>query len=381
MVAFPRLAAESLAFSILRVSFDERSGASLAARRRQRSFLPERKNLRFLRALPTTIVILFAFGFGAWGAMALWYRAPFPPALRMALGALWLAVMLAALVVFIAGRRRQGVGLGAVAIVLLLAWWSTLAPSGERDWAPEVARTVHGEVAGDRLTLTDVRNFEWRSESDFTPRWETRSYDLAKLASVDLIADYWTGEAIAHVFVSFGFSDGQYLAWSVELRKVRGQAWSALAGFFKQSELVALAGDERDLIRLRTNVREEDLRLYRLNVDRDVARKALLAYVEEANKLGAEPRWYNTATTNCTTAVFKIARMVEPGVPLDWRVFISGYFPDYAYDHHALDSAVPFAELRERSKISARAKAADAAPSAEFSKAIRVGVPGVPATP
>lgn len=337
--------------------------------------------MRFLRALLIAIAVLIAVGFGGWGAVALWYKTPLPPPLRIGVCAIWLAVMLAAGLALLAGRRRQGVGLGAAAIVLLLAWWSTLAPSGERDWAPEVARTVHGEVAGDALTLTDVRNFDWRSETDFTVRWETRRYDLSQLASVDLIADYWMGEAIAHVFVSFGFSDGRFLAWSVELRKTRGQAWSALAGFFKQSELVALAGDERDLIKLRTNVRGEDLRLYRLNVAPDLVRKALLAYVEEANKLAVEPRWYDTATTNCTTAVFKIARMVEPGVPLDWRVLISGYFPDYAYDHHALDDGVPFAELRERSKISARAKGADAAPSAEFSKAIRVGVPGIPAAP
>lgn len=146
---------------------------------------------------------------------------------------------------------------------------------------------------------------------------------------------------------------------------------------FKQSELVTLAGDERDLIRLRTNIRGEDLRLYRLNANPETARKALLAYVAEANALADKPRWYNTATTNCTTAVFRIARIVEPGIPLDWRVFISGYFPDYAYDRHALDQTLPFAELREKAKIAARAKAADAAPSEEFSRAIRGGIPGV----
>ena len=269
----------------------------------------------------------------------------------------------------------------AIAIAALLAWWSTLLPARERDWAPDVARTVHGAVTGDTLTLTDVRNFEWRTESDFTPRWETRSYNLSKLVSVDLIADYWAGEAIAHTLVSFGFSDGRFLTWSIELRRARGQTFSALAGFFKQSELVTLAGDERDLIRLRTNVRGEDLRLYRLNADPQIARKALLAYVEEANDLAAEPRWYNTATTNCTTVVFKIARIVEPSFPLDRRIFLSGHFPDYAYDHHALDQSVPFVELRERAKIAARAKAADAAPSADFSKAIRAGVPGIAESP
>ena len=139
--------------------------------------------------------------------------------------------------------------------------------------------------------------------------------------------------------------------------------------------------NDRDLIRLRTNIRGEDLRLYRLNASPAVARKALLAYVAEANDLADHPRWYDTATTNCTTAVFNIARVVEPGFPLDWRILLSGYFPDYAYDHHALDTSLPFAELRERAKISARAIAADAAPSAEFSRAIRAGVPGAAGAP
>ncbi len=337
---------------------------------------PPEPNLRLLRVLLILAAALIAAGFGVWGALALWYRPPFPP-LQTAVCALWVLAMLAALIGLFAGRPRRGLALLAVCIAALSAYWSTLAPSNARDWAPDVERALHGEVAGDLLTLTNVRNFDWRSESDFTPRWETRTYDLSTLLSVDLIADYWAGEAIAHTLVSFGFSDGRFLTWSIELRKVRGQAWSALAGFFKQSELVTLAGDERDLIRLRTNIRGEDLRLYRLAADPAAARKALLAYVAEADDLAEQPRWYNTATTNCTTAVFKIARIVEPGFPFDWRILVSGYFPDYAYDHHALDRSLPFDQLRERAKIAARSKAADAAPSAEFSQAIRVGVPGI----
>ena len=336
--------------------------------------------MRFLRILLILVAASTATGFGVWGVLALWYRPPFP-AFQIELCALWGAAMLAGLIGLICGWPRRSLALMAIAVTALFAYWSTLWPSNDRDWAPDVARAVRGEVAGDILTLTNVRNFEWRSESDFTPRWETRSYALDTLVSVDLVADYWTGEAIAHTLVSFGFSDGRFLTWSIELRKVRGQDWSALAGFFKQSELVTLAGDERDLIRLRTNIRGEDLRLYRLNASPAVARKALLAYVAEANDLADHPRWYDTATTNCTTAVFNIARVVEPGFPLDWRILLSGYFPDYAYDHQALDTSLPFAELRQRAKISARAIAADAAPSAEFSKAIRVGVPGAAGAP
>ena len=331
---------------------------------------------RFGRFCAGALVVLAVLGLAVWGALALWYRAPFAPPGRATLAAMWCVVALIALVLFFRRRRRVALATLGLAMAILLGWWSTLLPSNHRDWAVELSRAARGTISGDLLTITDVRDFDWRSEEDFTPRWETRVYDLRQLASVDLVADYWAGEAIAHTIVSFGFSDGRHLAWSIELRRDKTQHFSAIEGFFKQAELIALAGDERDLIRLRTNARREDLRLYRLRIDVAAARAALIAYVDEANDLADHPRWYNTATTNCTTVVFKIARMVDPGVPLDWRVEFSGYFPDYAYDHGVLDTSLPFPALREASKISPRAIAADATTSEAFSRAIRAGLPG-----
>jgi len=337
--------------------------------------------LKVLRALLILVLALALLGLGAWGALALWYRAPFDAPLRAGLAGLWIAAILAVAIALAMGPRRKAWLALLACVVALGAWWSTLRPLADRDWAADVAQTVRGEVVGDKLTLTNVRNFEWRTQDDFTPAWETRRYDLSKLVSADLIADYWAGETIAHTMVSFGFSDGRYLVWSIEMRRRKDQAFSAIEGFFKQAELVVLAGDERDFFRVRTNLRKEDLRLYRLQISPAMARQALLAYVDEANRLASEPRWYNTATTNCTTLVFQIAKVVEPGIPLDWRVLLSGHFPDYAYDHGALDRSVPFPELRERAKIAARAQAADAAPAEAFSQAIRAGVPGIAPNP
>lgn len=320
---------------------------------------------------------LVILGFAVWGSLALWYRAPLSVDARAGVASLWSISLLIGFGCFVAGWRRSSVAFLFGLICLVLAWWSTLVPSNDRDWAPDLARTVRGSLEGNALTLRDMRNFEWRSETDFTSNWETRVFDLSKLVSLDLIADYWAGESIAHTIISFGFSDGRFIDWSIELRRDKTQSYSAIEGFFKQAELIILAGDERDLIRVRTSVRNEDLRLYRLRTTPDKIREALLTYVAEANTLAEHPQWYNTLTTNCTTVVFKIAKIVEPGITFDWRVLVSGYFPDFAYDHGALDQTITFSELRERSKISARATAASDAPSVEFSRLIRAGLPGI----
>jgi len=99
------------------------------------------------------------------------------------------------------------------------------------------------------VTIHGVRNFDYRTETDFTSRWEDRAYDLSNLTSVDLVAVYWAGKAIAHIMLSFGFGGREYVTISIETRKERGESYSALAGFFKQYEQVSIVGDERDLLR------------------------------------------------------------------------------------------------------------------------------------
>ena len=259
------------------------------------------------------------------------------------------------------------------AVAATAAWWSTIRPPESADWAPDVARQVTGSVVGDRLTLVDVRDFAWRDGDNATERWATRSYDLDGLRTLDMFLSYWAGPEMAHVILSFGFEDGEYLAWSIEVRRSKGGAFSPVADLFKSHPLTIVAADERDVVRVRSNLRGEDVQLYRLNVSPEAARRLLLEYVTDANALAARPEFYNSLTTNCTTTAVKMMRTVGAAVPFDWRLIVNGFLPEYAYEQDALDARLPLATLRERAHIDASARAADG--SAGFSKAIRAGVP------
>ena len=316
---------------------------------------------------------LSILGVGTWCAVGLWYQSTLPEPLRLVLPGL-VGVFNLAIVGCLATRKRWvglGVFLGALAI--FVAWWATITPKADRNWAPEVARIPTAVVNGNKAVVTNVRNFAWRSESDFDPVWETRTYDLSAITDVDLIMSYWMGEAIAHTIVSFGFAGGQTLAFSIETRKERHEGFSSIAGFFKQFELAIVAADERDVVRVRSNIRGEDVRLYRLRMSPENARLLFREYLEEANDLARMPRFYNTATSNCTTLVFDMVRAVHPGLPLDYRVVLAGYLPDYAYAVGALDTEMPFERLRELAKIHDKAIRADTDP--DFSAKIRDGIP------
>lgn len=315
-----------------------------------------------------------------WASLALWYRLPAPTWLRATIaGGFVLAGIFAAAGFF--SRWRIAVIAGfVVALLVVIGWWMTILPAAVADWAPDVARQVTGRVDGDQLTLTDVRDFEWRSDSDFTPHWQTRGYDLDKLRTLDLFMSYWSGPLMAHMIVSFGFEDGQQLAWSVEVRRKQGGAFSPIADLFKSNPLVIVAADERDVIGVRSNVRGEDVQLYRLNVSPAGIRMLLLAYVGDANALAAKPEFYNSLTTNCTTAVVKMVRALGDTLPFDWRLVANGYVPDYAYGQRALDMRLPLAELKRLSHIDQKARADGLSP--QFSARIRDGVPApVPAAP
>ena len=317
----------------------------------------------------------------AWAVLALHYQLPLPAPWPTVAGVAWVLFALATIALVWRRHTARALLTYGVAFAMLLTWWVRIEPSDTRDWAADVARHVTARQEGSVLTLMNVRNFDWRSDTDYTPRWETRRYDLDKLQSVDMAVSYWMGPAIAHTLVSFGFDDGkggsEQLAFSIEIRKERAEQFSAIAGFFKKFELSLVAADERDILRVRTNVRGEDVFLYRVTMTPEARRALLLAYVAEADSLTKAPQFYNTLTANCTTIVYGMAQRIVGGLPLDWRLLASGYLPEYLYDMNALAPGQTLDALRAAGRITLRAKAADTDPA--FSKAIRVGVPGMAA--
>jgi hypothetical protein len=310
---------------------------------------------------------------GVWCSIAIWYQCGTGEPRRGFLTGS--AAILTLIAVTCLGTRRRWLiaGIFFASVAAFLIWWTTILPTNDRNWAPDVARTVTATIDGDRVVVNNVRNFTWRSDVDFDQHWEQRTYYLSHLTDVDLIMSYWMGEAIAHTIVSFGFVNGERLAFSIETRKESDESYSSIAGFFKQYELAIVAADERDVVRVRSNVRGEDVRIYRLKMTSSDAQRLLREYLDEANDLARAPRFYNTLTSNCTTLVFDMVRVIHPGLPLDARVILAGYLPNYAYAVGATNTSMPFEKLRELSRIHDKAAQADADP--DFSEKIREYIP------
>jgi hypothetical protein len=295
-------------------------------------------------------------------------------------GSTWLRAVLAllipvgALVALLLVRRRRWVVLGiAAAFGTILMAWLAIPPSNTRDWQPDVATLPYAEIHGDRVTVHNVRNADYRSETDYTVRLEDRELDLSRLRSLDLFLVYWGSPLIAHTIMSWGFEGDQYLAISIETRKEKGEQYSALRGFFRQYELTFVVADERDVVRLRTNYRGEEVHVYRLDVPPADARLLLLKYLRAVNGLREQPEWYNALTENCTTAIRRIAGSDARRSWWSWKLFLNGHLDELAYDIGAFDRSLPFSDLKARSRINDRAKAAGADP--RFSVRIREGLP------
>jgi hypothetical protein len=315
-----------------------------------------------------------------WGVLALRYFDHLSDTLCAALAAGFGIVAVVLLGATITRRWRRPAATVYLVLFALVLWrWLAIAPSNDRDWQPEGARLASATIEGDRVTVHNIRNFDYRTETDFTSRYYDKSFDLRQLESVDLLAVYWMGPAIAHVFLSFGFAGGDQLAISIEARKELGEGYSSVKGFFRQYELQYIVADERDVIRVRTNYRRdppEEVHLYRLAGSQEALRRLFLDYLREINALAAQPAFYNTLTANCTGNIWLHSR-VNPGhVPFSWKILASGYVPEYLYEQGRLDTSMPFDELQRRSVINALAMAADK--DANFSRRIRAGIGGAP---
>jgi hypothetical protein len=329
-----------------------------------------------LRITATLLATLLIGMPAAWGTLALWYQAP-SAQLKAACIFLWIAFTLGMLATLWQGRAGLALAIFALVFAGMLIWWHNIAPSNDRLWADDVAQITNGSIDGNRVTLRNVRNFDWRSNDDYTQRWETREYELDQLNSVDMIMSYWDGWAIAHMLISFGFEDGRHVAFSVEVRRQKNLVYSEIGGFFKRDGLSIIAADERDVIRVRTNIRGEDDYLYRIRMPLSAMRSLFLGYVEQADSLVDAPRFYNTITVNCTTLVYHMMKRIVGYLPWSYRLLFTGYLPAYVYRVGGLDQRFSLTELRALGRITDRAKLSDR--SGSFSADIRAGIPALDA--
>jgi len=306
-----------------------------------------------------------------WWSLALYFRLERPAPWPAVAAALWGLAAIGALVWL--RPFRWPVLLVLAGFGVLGLWWWTIQPSNDRDWSPEYANPPWAEVEGDRLTLHNVRNFEYRSETDFTPHWETRTFDLSKITGADIFLSYWGSPTIAHTIMSWEFAEGPPLAISIETRRERTETYSAVRGFFREYEIYYVAADERDLIGLRTNHRGEDVYLYRLRMPPERSRALLLDYVKTMNALRDRPAWYNAFSDNCTTSIRMHTKAIGGFAGIDWRLLATGYLDRMLYDGGAVDTRLPFEQLKAAGRVTERAKAAGRNP--DFSERIRDAVP------
>ena len=319
------------------------------------------------------LLVAAILGLSGWAALAL-YLGPLQ-------ATAWAAVvagvgLVAAIAAVLPRLRWWPLALFAALFIAFLIRWHGVQPSNDRDWQPDVALLPFATFDGEMVTIHNIRNFDYRSESDFTPHYYDKTFDMRQLDSADLIAVYWMGDAIAHIMLSFGFAEHDFVTVSIETRKEVGETYDTIKGFFRQYELIYIVGDERDLIRLRTNYRKdppEDAYLYRTNAPPENVRRLFLSYFEKINELKEQPVFYNTLTTNCTTNVLMHTKVNPGNHRYSWKILLSGYAPLYAYESGRLDTSLPFEELKRRSHINAAAQAANDA--VDFSQRIRADVP------
>ena len=323
---------------------------------------------RIVRCLTIVIAWFVLFLAEAWAFGALWFDAP---AANRILAIVFLIVCLAVLGLVRPLARK--LALLAILFGAVLTWWFSLKPSNEANWQLDVAQLAWAEIKGDEVTLHNVRNCDYRTETDYTAHWETRTVRISQITGIDLAVDYWGSPWIAHPIVSFQFADAPPLCFSIETRKKLGQTYSTIGGLYRQFELIYIVADERDVIRVRTNYRKEDIYLYRTTISPAHARERFLEYIHSLNALRNKPRWYNAITTNCTTSI-RTQHPPHERLPWDWRILLNGKGDELLYERHLIiTGGLPFAELKARSLIDQRANAADAA--SNFSELIRIGLP------
>ena len=330
-------------------------------------------------ALLHSVFSLFVILSSIWLCLALWFQEPFGWLITRLLIGIWIVFALSILGIYITQHffnRHTDVLIYMLGFLLGLFWYFGLEARQDRDWNPEVAQVLSYEQDGDKITLHNVRNFNWHADGSYDERWETRDFDLNQITGVNIITSYWMGPQIAHTLVSFDFANSKPLTFSIEIRKEKNEEFSTYGGFFRKYELSLIAADEKDLIYTRSNVRGEHVYFFPVNMSKTERRALFKEYLGKANEFRHQPKWYNSLTSNCTTLVFDMVQAISKRhLPTDYRLLASGYLPNYLYDLNAISHDLTIQQWYDVAYINPRVSELNNISSTQYSTLIRQGIP------
>lgn len=272
-------------------------------------------------------------------------------------------------------RSRLGLAfitLGAF-VTALAVWQATKQVPIDGDWQTPLSQLSTAEFKGDFVTVKNVRNFRYRGseeEADLVPGYYDKTYDLSKLNKVWYISEPFKELSMAaHTFLSFEFSNGDFLTITIEARKLKGQKYSLFQGLLRTYPIMYIAADERDALLVRTNVRKSDIYVYPVRTQK--GRELLVDMLGEMNSLATKPQWYNTVTDNCTSRIAEHVNRVTSGrIPnRPWQGYVTGYADVFALQHGLLDTDLSIEEARKKYSVTKRSQ--EIGDVEDYSKQIR----------
>lgn len=321
---------------------------------------------------------VFVIGSSLWLCLALWYQHPLNTMFTVSLMLLWIVFAIGSLWHYFSQywwSRKLTVCSYLICFMLSLIFYLSIQPQQNRQWDPEVAEQLHYTRQGDQIQLHNVRNFIWHDQDHYTERWETRRFKLSDIQGVNIVTSYWMGPQIAHTLVSFDLRNHAPLTFSIEIRKEKNEAFSAIGGFFRKYELSLIAADEKDIIFTRSHIRGEQVYFFPTTLSPEMSQALFLEYLNTADRLLAKPKWYNTLSSNCTTLVFDMMQVVtKQQLPLDYRLLASGYLPNYLHDLNALPHNWDMKTWYQKAHINAKMPKRYNISSAAYSELIRSGL-------
>lgn len=325
--------------------------------------------LVILQILLTGLMAMATLAIVAWMAGALYYDVGHTSAAGWLLILLWLAMVMG-LLAFWQPYWKPCAAIG-VLFLLFLWWWFGQKPSQERNWSPNHIVLSRIDMEGDIIRVEHVRNTEYHTLDDYTPRYETRTYHASRLCGADVLICFWGSPWMCHPIMIFDFGADDRVCFSIEVRYRVGQKYNLLSSLYRQQELTYIVCDERDAILKRTRyAQDQDCYLYRFQADRDEIRQWFQEYADGVNCLAEKPRWYHGLTANCTTTIYN---QRQHAMAWNWNLMFNGHLDRALYLHQRLDQRLAFEALKRQSRVN---DIVNRAPEDGFGDFVRRELPG-----